>query len=42
MWILLLGLSDCEELVGVIHKRCGGRLWKIDKRKNRSGIYNIQ
>ena len=35
----LYGVSDCEELVGVTHSRCGGRLWKIDKRKNLSGSY---
>ena len=30
-------VSDCEELVVVIHKRCGGRLWKGVRRNNRSG-----
>jgi hypothetical protein len=32
-------VSDCEKLVGVIHKRCGIRLWKVIKRNNRSGSY---
>ena len=34
-----LRVSDCEELVGVIHKRCGIRFWKVVKRNNRSGSY---
>ena len=32
-------VSDCEELVGIIHKRCGIRFWKVLKRNNRSGSY---
>ena len=32
-------VSDCEELVGSNHRRCGGRLWKVVKRKNLSGSY---
>ena len=32
-------VSDCEELVGSNHRRCGGRLWKVVKRNNRSGSY---
>jgi len=32
-------VSDCEELGGVTHRRCGGRLWKIVKRENRSERY---
>ena len=38
----LWSVSDCEELVGVIHKRCGGKLWKIVKSDKRSGsnIFN--
>ena len=30
---------DCEELVGAIHRRFDGLLWKIDKSNNRSGSY---
>ena len=35
-------VSDCEGLVGVTYRRCGGRLWKIVKRDNlsRSYIFN--
>ena len=29
-------VSDCEELVGVIHKKCGIRVWKVVKRNNSS------
>ena len=32
-------MYDCEELVGIIHKRCGIRFWKVVKRNNRSGSY---
>ena len=32
-------VSDCEELVGFIHKRCGIRFWKIVKRNSRFGSY---
>ena len=32
-------VSDCEELVGVTLRRCGGRLWKVVKSKNLSGTY---
>jgi len=32
-------VSDCEELVGVTHRRCGARLWKVVKRNSRSGSY---
>ena len=42
MWKFFLEGSDCEELVGFIHKRCGFRFWKVVKRnKFLEAIYSM-